>query len=129
VDAKLPVIRALFNFAGRLGTKVHLISFSLVNFSIITRAAMMIKTSRSGVGLLVRLLAIIHACSAQSMVEPPTKAPEDTIKDCTSWVVGTENDTCESLAEDNFVDLEDFVTWVRIHSTPEIFCFQRPSYN
>ncbi|KAI1194415.1 carbohydrate-binding module family 50 protein [Nemania serpens] len=41
------------------------------------------------------------------LVDPPTTAPGDTIQDCTNWVVATSSDTCESIAEDNFIALPD----------------------
>ncbi|KAI0106466.1 carbohydrate-binding module family 50 protein [Nemania sp. FL0031] len=45
------------------------------------------------------------------LVDPPTTAPDDTIQDCTNWVVATSSDTCESIAEDNFISLSDLYTY------------------
>lgn len=46
------------------------------------------------------------------LVDPPTTAPGDTIQDCTNWVVATSSDTCESIAEDNFIALPDLYIYV-----------------
>ncbi|KAI0413503.1 carbohydrate-binding module family 50 protein [Xylaria grammica] len=41
------------------------------------------------------------------LVDPPTTAPGDTIQDCTNWAVAMSSDTCESIADDNFISLSD----------------------
>ncbi|KAI0449632.1 carbohydrate-binding module family 50 protein [Xylaria acuta] len=45
------------------------------------------------------------------LVDPPTTAPDDTIQDCTNWAVATSSDTCESIADDNFISLLDLYTY------------------
>ncbi|KAH6649142.1 hypothetical protein BKA67DRAFT_382165 [Truncatella angustata] len=37
--------------------------------------------------------------AAQYLVDPPTTAAADTIKDCTYWQVASSNDTCTSISE------------------------------
>ncbi|RYP41945.1 hypothetical protein DL768_010420 [Monosporascus sp. mg162] len=52
------------------------------------------------------LIALIgRVVSAAYTVPPPTEAPEDTIEDCTNWVVGSASDTCEAIADDYFITL------------------------
>jgi hypothetical protein len=61
------------------------------------------------------LLPVLGA--AQYLVEPPTTAAPDTIKDCTYWQVASANDTCESIIEEWGATLgwtaEQFYVYVR----------------
>lgn len=52
--------------------------------------------------------------AAQYTVEPPTTAAPDTIRDCTYWQVAAENDTCASIAQYNYITLEQFETYVSV---------------
>jgi len=53
---------------------------------------------------------------AQYTVDPPTTAPNNTILDCTNWVVVTSSDTCTALAVNNGITLAQFDTYVRYSS-------------
>jgi len=52
------------------------------------------------------VMLALPMAAAQYIIDPPTTAPEDTIRDCTNWWIATESDTCESLAEAGFISLE-----------------------
>jgi hypothetical protein len=58
-------------------------------------------------------LTVLPLLSAAYLVEPDTSAAPDTIEDCTYWQVATETDTCESIAKDWAITLEQFNTYVR----------------
>ncbi|KAI1354385.1 carbohydrate-binding module family 50 protein [Xylaria sp. FL0043] len=45
------------------------------------------------------------------LVDPPTTAPSNTIQDCSGWAVATSTDTCESIADDNFITLSQLYTY------------------
>ncbi|KAH7038277.1 uncharacterized protein B0I36DRAFT_420788 [Microdochium trichocladiopsis] len=63
---------------------------------------------------LAKILAValmLGLTTAQYTVDPPTKAPDDTIKDCTNWLVATKSDTCQSIANDNGLALEQIYRW------------------
>lgn len=55
---------------------------------------------------LVSLLAFITPALGY-LIDPPTTAPDNTVQDCTNWAVATSSDTCESIADDNFLSLSD----------------------
>ncbi len=46
------------------------------------------------------------------LVDPPTTAPDDTIKDCSNWVVAGKSDTCDSLAESGGITLDELYLYV-----------------
>jgi len=46
-------------------------------------------------------------------VDPPTTAPSDTIQDCTNWAVASSTDTCQTIANSNFITLAQLNTYVR----------------
>ena len=56
--------------------------------------------------------AFAAAVAAQYTVDPPTEAPSDTITDCTLWVVADGTETCEALASDNFLTLNQLYVYV-----------------
>lgn len=58
-------------------------------------------------------LTVLPLLSTAYLVEPDTPAAPDTIEDCTYWQVATETDTCESIARDWAITLEQFNTYVR----------------
>ena len=58
-------------------------------------------------------LTVLPLLSAAYLVEPDTPAAPDTVEDCTYWQVATETDTCESIAKDWAITLEQFNTYVR----------------
>ncbi|KAI0806567.1 carbohydrate-binding module family 50 protein [Xylaria sp. FL0064] len=45
------------------------------------------------------------------LVDPPTTAPSNTIQDCSGWAVATSTDTCESIADDNFITLSQLYAY------------------
>lgn len=50
--------------------------------------------------------------AAQWTIDPPTTAPDDTIKDCTNWWIAADGDTCESIAEANFITVDQLYAYV-----------------
>jgi hypothetical protein len=58
------------------------------------------------------VMLALPMAAAQYIIDPPTTAPEDTIRDCTNWWIATESDTCESLAEAGFISLEQLYDYV-----------------
>jgi hypothetical protein len=57
-------------------------------------------------------LVALPMVAAQFTVDPPTTAPDDTIRDCTNWWVALDGDTCELIAESNFISLEQLYAYV-----------------
>ncbi|KAH8812335.1 hypothetical protein F5884DRAFT_843633 [Xylogone sp. PMI_703] len=45
------------------------------------------------------------------LVDPPTTASNDTITDCSNWVVVASTDSCQGIADDNFITLAQFDTY------------------
>ncbi|KAI1120091.1 hypothetical protein F5Y10DRAFT_290335 [Nemania abortiva] len=45
------------------------------------------------------------------LVPPPTTAPSNTIQDCTNWAVASSTDTCQSIADSNFITLDQLYTY------------------
>ncbi|KAI1108517.1 carbohydrate-binding module family 50 protein [Nemania sp. NC0429] len=45
------------------------------------------------------------------LVDPPTTAPSDTVEDCSNWAVASSDDTCESIADDNFITLSQLYAY------------------
>lgn len=45
-------------------------------------------------------------------VTPPTTAPSDTITDCTNWAVASSSDTCDTLAADGSLTLDQLYDYV-----------------
>lgn len=66
--------------------------------------------------MLISLLAIgvlsLPVALGQYPVDPPTTAPGDTIVDCSSWVVAEQGYTCETLADEGFITLEQLYDYV-----------------
>lgn len=60
--------------------------------------------------------------AAQFPENPPTDAPPDTIEDCTAWVVASDVDTCQSLADYGLITLDEVYAYVRTLLCPFISC-------
>ncbi|KAI0191405.1 hypothetical protein EV127DRAFT_338251 [Xylaria flabelliformis] len=60
--------------------------------------------------IIASLLALIPLTLGY-LVDPPTTAPSDTIQDCTNWAVAASTDTCQSIAEDNYITLSQLYTY------------------
>ncbi|RYC65769.1 hypothetical protein CHU98_g428 [Xylaria longipes] len=45
------------------------------------------------------------------LVPPPTTAPSNTIQDCTNWAVASSTDTCQSIADSNYITLAQLYTY------------------
>jgi LysM repeat protein len=56
-------------------------------------------------------LVALPMVAAQFTIDPPTTAPDDTIRDCTNWWVALDGDTCELIAESNFISLEQLYAY------------------
>lgn len=59
----------------------------------------------------VSILAALLTVSSAYLVDPPTTAPSNTIADCSNWAIVTSADTCQSLADANFITLAQFNTY------------------
>jgi hypothetical protein len=42
------------------------------------------------------------------IVDPPTTAPNDTIQDCTNWVVASSTINCQTIASNYSITLKQF---------------------
>ncbi|KAI8944635.1 hypothetical protein F4801DRAFT_571068 [Xylaria longipes] len=42
------------------------------------------------------------------LIDPPTTADPATVSDCSNWVVISNGDTCQTIADDYFITVEDF---------------------
>lgn len=62
------------------------------------------------------ILASLITLSGAYLVDPPTTAPNDTISDCSNWVVVSSTDTCSALASTNGITLAQFDTYVGSNS-------------
>jgi hypothetical protein len=54
------------------------------------------------------LYACLVSLATCYLVDPPTTAANDTIQDCTNWVVVTATDTCTSIASSYAITLQQF---------------------
>jgi hypothetical protein len=57
-------------------------------------------------------LAEASALASAYLVDPPTFAAADTIKDCSAWHIAVTGDTCELIAENNWITAKQFQSYV-----------------
>lgn len=69
-------------------------------------------------------LAVLPLLGAAYLVDPDTPAASDTIEDCTYWAVAAENDTCASISANWGITLEQFNTYVRLHTCIQPKCLE-----
>lgn len=54
-------------------------------------------------------------------IDPPTPAAPNTAGDCSAWEVAFYDSTCEYIANNWLISVDDFTSWVSMHFTRRMY--------